>query len=1442
MMMQPLEIEPLSTTANEHTSGNTRSDRFHDDEMAQTPTNQDDGHNDDDDEEEEEAVPLVTDRGARDENEDPNQSSFSKQRRHSGSCFDGRNTAYRCSLMLLVAILSAGLFLVSYGQWGDCTMELTNGQGWTDWKEEQGVLLAEQRCRSSLSSSYCQCMNPLEPTSRKGIASWTKTLERNKRLVHDSLLDENRNNNMNNDDNHHHRSLDMVLVGDSLVEHWLGTEHGVPQVALQSHATLYQNLFRNNKNRNPNASSSLLLRGLALGISGDTAPNLLYRLSDDMHGELPSALDAASSFCPPLWWIVIGMNDVYNSNCHVSVAVAGIVQVIEHVLQHQDKHCSPAHYNNKMNHNNNNNGGDHDDDGDAMVVVHSLLPRVGDDDHQYWSKVNNYLQCYVHQKQQERQAQRRHPGGRGRGHYKSRVEFFDATSIFWTTNNKNNNKGRIKESLYFKDGIHPNALGYQQWGIAIMQQSLAWLGRTNAKAFDHILNLTDETEYNDATNALNDRDPESLICTEALTSGQGWQEWKTIQSELPSEDLCDEPSCNCVNPCSPSQRGSGWQATFKRNVGLVEKEQQLLAEQQKQLDMVIMGDSIVEHWLGTDLARSIVKWEENYELYKQLFRNDDSYIHGLALGIGGDRCTGMLYRLQNGEMPSSDTFNPSLWWILVGTNDLYDRCSAEAIVSGIINMAQSIQQVYPSVTVVLHGLLPRGVEPLDRNWWWKEIVEINERLSCYASSQPKTEFFNATNFFLTKDKTRVNETIMPDLLHPTGLGSIEWGKAIVRKSLDLLGRPQPGPDAFDGISLSGGNKLTDATEDNDATNAGNDGDPESLICTEALTSGQGWQEWKTAQSQLPSEDLCSQPSCGCVNPSSPSQRGSGWWQATFERNVGLVEKEQQLLAEQQKQLDMVIIGDSIVEHWLGTDLARSIVKWEENYELYKQLFRNDDSYIHGLALGIGGDRCTGMLYRLQNGEMPSSDTFNPSLWWILVGTNDLYDRCSAEAIVSGIINLAQSIQQVHPSVTVVLHGLLPRSVEPLDWNWWWKEIVKINERLSCYASSQPKTEFFNATNFFLTKDKTRVNETIMPDFLHPNGLGSIEWGKAIVRKSLDLLGRPQPGPDAFDGISLSGGNKLTDETEDNDATSAGNDRDPESLICTEALTSGQGWQEWKTAQSELPSGDLCSQPSCNCVSPCSPSQSGSRWQETFERNVGLVEKEQQLLAEQQKQLDMVITGDSIVEHWLGTDLAWSRNKWEENYELYKQLFRNDDSYIHGLALGIGGDRCTGMLYRLQNGEMPSSDMFNPSLWWILVGTNDLYDRCSAEAIVSGIINLAQSIQQVHPSVTVVLHGLLPRGVKPLDRNWWWKEIIKINERLSCYASSQPKTEFFNATSFFLTKDKTRVNETIMPDLLHPNGLGSIEWGKAIVRKSLDLLGRPQPGLDAFDGISLSGGM
>jgi lysophospholipase L1-like esterase len=62
-------------------------------------------------------------------------------------------------------------------------------------------------------------------------------------------------------------------------------------------------------------------------------------------------------------------------------------------------------------------------------------------------------------------------------------------------------------------------------------------------------------------------------------------------------------------------------------------------------------------------------------------------------------------------------------------------------------------------------------------------------------------------------------------------------------------------------------------------------------------------------------------------------------------------------------------------------------------------------------------------------------------------------------------------------------------------------------------------------------------------------------------------------------------------------------------------------------------------------------------------------------------------------------------------EVFKQNFqqnktsRSDHVHNDGVSLGIAGDTCPNVLWRLMHGEMP--EKFNPKVWWLSLGLNDL---------------------------------------------------------------------------------------------------------------------------------------
>jgi hypothetical protein len=74
-----------------------------------------------------------------------------------------------------------------------------------------------------------------------------------------------------------------------------------------------------------------------------------------------------------------------------------------------------------------------------------------------------------------------------------------------------------------------------------------------------------------------------------------------------------------------------WETAWKRNV-------ELAAHVTKPLDVVLLGDSITEFWLGTSLGVPVPERGENAEAFRDLFtKKGGGHVEGLALGIAGDR-------------------------------------------------------------------------------------------------------------------------------------------------------------------------------------------------------------------------------------------------------------------------------------------------------------------------------------------------------------------------------------------------------------------------------------------------------------------------------------------------------------------------------------------------------------------------------------------------------------------------------------------------------------------------------------------------------------------------------------------------------------------------------------------------------------------------------------
>ena len=145
---------------------------------------------------------------------------------------------------------------------------------------------------------------------------------------------------------------------------------------------------------------------------------------------------------------------------------------------------------------------------------------------------------------------------------------------------------------------------------------------------------------------------------------------------------------------------------------------------------------------------------------------------------------------------------------------------------------------------------------------------------------------------------------------------------------------------------------------------------------------------------------------------------------------------------------------------------------------------------------------------------------------------------------------------------------------------------------------------------------------------------------------------------------------------------------------------------------------------------------------------------------------------------------------------------------------------------------------NPRVWWILIGANDLgIGQCSEEAVVLGILRLAEFIATQKPGSKIVINSILPAltTVKPRVKSAHFKEfdlfpsIRVVNEQLEMFCKKHPNFAFYDANPLFSegsvpsSTDKSKKRKyvpSLKSSLIHDNGqltgAGHKVWADAIV--------------------------
>jgi lysophospholipase L1-like esterase len=182
-------------------------------------------------------------------------------------------------------------------------------------------------------------------------------------------------------------------------------------------------------------------------------------------------------------------------------------------------------------------------------------------------------------------------------------------------------------------------------------------------------------------------------------------------------------------------------------------------------ELVFIGDSITARWPQKVLEARF------------------GHHRPLNLGIGGDWIQNVLWRVQNGLF---DRAAPKVVVLLIGTNNLTGKFTADELTADIGALLKAIQSKSAKSKILLLGLLPRGASIKDEIN--ESIRRTNTKLATLADQ--KQVFYLDVGHKLVEPDGTIAKAVMPDKLHVAAPGYTRWLEAM-SPTLDLLLNEHP---------------------------------------------------------------------------------------------------------------------------------------------------------------------------------------------------------------------------------------------------------------------------------------------------------------------------------------------------------------------------------------------------------------------------------------------------------------------------------------------------------------------------------------------------------------------------------------------------------------------------------------------------------------------------
>lgn len=185
---------------------------------------------------------------------------------------------------------------------------------------------------------------------------------------------------------------------------------------------------------------------------------------------------------------------------------------------------------------------------------------------------------------------------------------------------------------------------------------------------------------------------------------------------------------------------------------------------------------------------------------------------------------------------------------------------------------------------------------------------------------------------------------------------------------------------------------------------------------------------------------------------------------------------------QQGNVDLLWIGDSIVERW-ADDGKRT---WNKYYAP-----RN------AANLGISGDCTEHVLWRLQNGNI---EGIRPKLAIVMIGQNN-GPHNTAEEIAEGVLRIVDTLRAELPETKILLLSITYRGQYPNEE----QPRLQAASDITAKAADDKHVFYLDMHKVFLNADGS-IPKKLMSDYEHPSATGFRLWAKTIEPEVARLMG------------------------------------------------------------------------------------------------------------------------------------------------------------------------------------------------------------------------------------------------------------------------------------------------------------------------------------------------